>query len=276
MEPTLSKQSPLTVPLAIVVAGLLIAGAIFLSQSGDGAPRAGRSGESGAAAERAPEQTAALAIRPVAEEDHIRGNPDADIVFVEYSDTECPFCKRFHTVMKQVIDEYGKSGKVAWVYRHFPIINLHPKAPKEAEATECAAEQGGNAKFWEYIDRLFEITPANNGLDASELPKIADDIKLSRSQFEECLASDRHARRVESDYQDGVTGGANGTPYNVLILKSAPSALTRQTLLTLYEPYRDQRGLLPIHFSDDGLRISLGGAMPLNLLTQTINQLLKK
>lgn len=73
-----------------------------------------------------------------------------------------------------------------------------------------------------------------------------------------------------------MTGDANGTPYNVLILKRAPSALTRQTIRALYEPYRDQRGLLPINFSDDGLRISLDGAMPFNLLTQTINQLLKK
>ena len=270
------QPNTLTVPLAIVVAGLLIAGAIFLSKGGNETPQTERADKNALAANTTQEQTAALTIRPVTGDDHIRGNPNADIVIVEYSDTECPFCKRFHTTMQQIVAEYGKSGKVAWVYRHFPIVNLHPKAPKEAEATECAAELGGSAKFWEYIDRLFELTPANNGLDVSELPKIAVDVKLPRSQFESCLQSGKYANRVQSDYQDGVTSGANGTPYNVLILKRAPSVLTKQPLLALYAPFRDQRtGLLPISFSDDGVRVALSGAMPFDILKQTINHLLK-
>ncbi len=110
-----------------------------------------------------------LKLDPVTDKDHIAGNAQADIIIVEYSDTECPFCKKFHETMIQVMDEYGKSGKVAWVYRHFPLDALHKKARKEAEATECAAELGGNDKFWEYLNLMMKITPANDQLDLNLL-----------------------------------------------------------------------------------------------------------
>jgi protein-disulfide isomerase len=108
-------------------------------------------------------------IPPVTEKDFITGNPNAEIKIVEYSDTECPFSKRFHQTMIDIMKEQGPNGKVAWVYRYFPLDGLHQKARYEAEAVACAAEQGGNAKFWEYLDLLFKVTPSNDGLDASLL-----------------------------------------------------------------------------------------------------------
>ncbi len=89
----------------------------------------------------------AAAMRTVAKDrDHIRGNPDAPVTLVEYSDFECPFCKRFHPTVKRIVDEYG--GRVRWVYRHFPLDEIHPvKARREAAAAECAAELGGNDAF---------------------------------------------------------------------------------------------------------------------------------
>ena len=152
MEPIQAKN-PITIPIAIVIAGILVAGAIFLK------------GNSSEDVRTPPAPKVAMpplpsldtiTLKPIDEKrDHIRGNPNADIVFVEFSDTECPFCKRFHATMQQILAEFGKSGKVAWVYRQFPIVQLHSKAPKESEALECAAELGGNIKFWEYIDRVF-------------------------------------------------------------------------------------------------------------------------
>lgn len=112
-------------------------------------------------------------IKPISDQDHILGNPDAPVKVVEFADTECPFCKRFHPTMHQVIQEYGRSGQVAWVYRHFPIDEIHSKARKEATALECANELGGNTTFWQYTDRLYEITPSNNNLDLNELSRIA-------------------------------------------------------------------------------------------------------
>lgn len=154
-------------------------------------------------------------LLPVTSRDHIRGDADAPVKIIEFSDTECPMCKRFHPTLKRIMAEYP--GKVAWVYRQFPIDNIHPRALKEAEATECAAELGGNAKFWAYLDRLFEITPSNDQLDPAQLPRIATYVGLDRSKFELCLQSGRHAQRVAADVADALAAGAQGTPYSVVV-----------------------------------------------------------
>jgi protein-disulfide isomerase len=178
-------------------------------------------------------------IAPVTSGDRILGNPNADIVIVEYSDTECPFCKRFHQTLQQIMAEYGKDGKVAWVYRHFPIPSLHPKAPKEAEATECAAEQGGNTMFWKYIDKVYEITPSNNGLDPAQLPVIASELGLDVTAFNTCLSSGKMTAKVKAQYDEGVIAGARGTPYSVLITKDEKIPITQGAL-----PYENMKAIL--------------------------------
>jgi|SRR6185436_4627347 len=115
-------------------------------------------------------------MAPITPSDHSIGSLDADVVIVEYSDTECPFCKTIHPVLHEIVKQYG--GKVAWVYRHFPLDSIHPKTRKEAEATECAAELGGNEVFWAYLDKIFENTPANNGLDPRLLAIYFDELKV--------------------------------------------------------------------------------------------------
>lgn len=155
------------------------------------------------------------AMAPISDKDWIKGNRKADVFVVEYSDTECPFCKRVHPTLQRVVDEY--KGKVAWVYRHFPLTSIHPKAPKEAEATECAGELGGNDVFWKYLDRLFEVTPSNNGLDSAELPKIAEFVGLNKSKFEECLNSGKYAQKVKEQADDAIAAGGQGTPYNIIV-----------------------------------------------------------
>ena len=154
-------------------------------------------------------------MEPVTPRDHIRGNPAAPVKLVEFADTECPLCKRFHPALQRVVDDYP--GKVAWVFRHFPIAEIHPKAPKEHEATECAAELGGEAAFWAYLDRLYEITPSNDRFDPAELPRIAQHVGLERAPFEQCLRSGRHAARVAADVADARAAGAPGTPYSVIV-----------------------------------------------------------
>ena len=172
-------------------------------------------------AEERRRREAAGAVRPVDGEDHILGKPDAPVKLIEFSDFECPFCKRFHQTMKRIIDEYGKDGRVAWVYRHFPIDSIHSKARKEAQAAECANELGGNEAFWAYADRLFDVTPSNNRLDLALLPKIAEDIGLDRARFESCLEGDarggKYAAHIEADYRDASASGGSGTPYSLVI-----------------------------------------------------------
>lgn len=151
----------------------------------------------------------------LAKDDWYKGNKDAKITIVEFSDTECPFCKRFHVTMNQIIDEYG--DKVKWVYRHFPLTSLHPNAAKEAEATECAGDLGGNEGFWAFTDRLFEVTPSNNRFDIAELPNIAQDVGLNRKKFESCLESGKYAQKVKMQADQAVAAGGRGTPYSVLV-----------------------------------------------------------
>ena len=117
----------------------------------------------------------AMAGRPISAADHILGNLGSKVIVLEYSDLECPFCKIFHATMHRVLDS---NKEVAWVYRHYPIPQLHSKAVREAEASECAWEQGGNEAFWKYVDRIFQITPSNDRLDSLELFKIAEQIGL--------------------------------------------------------------------------------------------------
>lgn len=155
-------------------------------------------------------------FRPVDNaKDHIRGEKNAAVTIIEYSDTECPFCKRFHVTMQDVMNSY--KGKVRWVYRHFPLVQLHSKAPNEAAASECAYDQGGDDAFWKFIDRIYAITPSNDGLDPAELPKIATSIGLNKQKFETCLSSGKNTSKVQEDENDGITAGARGTPYSVII-----------------------------------------------------------
>jgi len=263
--------------MAIIVAGGLIAAAIFLGGRTDTVSTTEPQNET-AAALLPTAKPSALTLRAVDEtRDHIRGNPEADIVFVEFSDTECPFCKRFHFTMQEVMNEYGKSGKVAWVYRHFPIPALqgHENAPKQAEATECAAELGGNVAFWKVIDRMFEEVPLQGTLDMSLLPQFAGEAGLDSAQFTSCLESGRMQAEIQRDLDDGSTAGVSGTPYSTLVLRREVSEEERKALLTLMEPFRDSQGELLISFSTDRLRIGVSGALPADVLKNIVEILLK-
>lgn len=144
--------------------------------------------------------------------DHIRGNAAAAVSLIEYSDFECPFCKRFHDTPAAVLERHG--GRVNWVYRHFPLAFHDPVARREAVASECAAKLGGNEAFWKYTDALFRNTRSNGqGLaeGKSELT-IAAELGLKRDEFSRCLADPAMAKRVEEDIADGNAIGINGTP----------------------------------------------------------------
>lgn len=175
-------------------------------------------------AEEQRRREAASAVTPVDQEDHIFGDSSAPVKLIEFSDFECPFCKRFHKTMKRLMDEYGDDGRVAWVYRHFPLDSIHSKARKEAQAAECANELGGNEAFWAYADRIFEVTPSNNGLDLQKLPQLAEQIGLDRRKFEACLEGDarggKYAGHIEADLQDATTSGGTGTPFVLVVARN--------------------------------------------------------
>ena len=172
---------------------------------------------------------AALAqnVRPVsAQRDHILGDPDAAVSLIEYSDFECPFCKRFHPTAKELVAAYD--GKVNWVYRHFPLASHNPGAQKQAEATECAAALGGNDAFWRYADRIYERTRSNgNGFPLDGLVPLAEEIGLDGAEFRDCVESGRYAARVQEDYDEGSAAGISGTPGNILLNNATGEAVAR-------------------------------------------------
>lgn len=169
----------------------------------------------------------AAVVRPVSKNrDHVYGNPSAEVSLIEYSDFECPFCKRFHETAKQVVQAYG--GKVNWVYRHFPLGFHNPAAQREAEASECAAELGGNKAFWHYADLIYARTPSNGvGVPEDKLAEMAASIGLNRAKFTECLRSGRKTNRVNDDYIEGQAIGIRGTPGNVLRNNRTGAAVLR-------------------------------------------------
>lgn len=212
------------VPLAIIIGFGLVAGAIFLS--GNQTQQAGWVATGGTETpSQVIDEGTTDNVRPISAEDHIKGSLDAAVTIVEYSDFECPFCKRFHNTMNQVMDKYGDSGEVAWVYRQFPLDQLHPvKARAEAVSSECAAELGGNDAFWQFADRLMELTLSNNRTEIETvIPQIVREIGLDEADFQSCFESGRYDERIEADIQNAVETGGRGTPWSVVI---APNGKT--------------------------------------------------
>jgi len=172
-------------------------------------------------------------IPEVTNADHVRGDKNADIYLIEYSDFECPFCKRFHETAKQTLEEYD--GKVAWVYRHFPLDSLHPKARKEAEASECVFKLGGEDAFWKFADIIYDVTLSNNQLDLTKIPTYANQAGVDGQKVQDCLDSGEMKDKVDNQYKGGVQAGVSGTPGNFVVIKggsawAVPGAVPFETL----------------------------------------------
>jgi len=132
----------------------------------------------------------------------VRGGEKATVTIVEFSDYECPFCKRAEPTVQQVLKTYG--DKVRFVYRHYPL-EFHAKARPAAEAAECANAQG---KFWEFHDKVF----ASADLSETKLKAIAGEIGLDQAKFDECLAKKGGKDAVDKDMADASSVGVTGTP----------------------------------------------------------------
>ena len=149
-------------------------------------------------------QAEAYLSLPVSDRDHIRGNPSGAVTLVEYGDFQCPHCGRAYPIVEKLLQEMGDD--IRFVFRHFPLSQIHPDAQAAAEAAECAAAQG---KFWEMHDALYENQQA---LDEQSLVGYAADLELNVEQFQQELAGHTHLPRVREDFSSGVRSGVNGTP----------------------------------------------------------------
>ncbi|MFH1256351.1 MAG: thioredoxin domain-containing protein [Candidatus Diapherotrites archaeon] len=138
---------------------------------------------------------------------HVKGPADAKVTIVEFSDFQCPVCKTAHETVNRVLSEY--SGKIRFVYRHFPLGSIHPFASSAAEASECAAEQG---KFWEMYDKLFLEQPSWTSIGAEKFKEFARELNLDVAQFDSCVGSRKYSLKVQEDFALGVSVNMQGTP----------------------------------------------------------------
>jgi len=192
---------------AIVLAGVLIAGAILLK--GSGTPTT-----------QNPANNAVVvntAITPVSAQDRVAGNPQAKVTLVMYEDFQCPFCGKFFTDSEQTIrDTYVKNGNVQFVYRDFAFLG--PESTQAAQAAECAGDQG---KFWEYHDYLFTHQSGENqgAFSDPHLKSFAKTLGLDTTAFNQCLTSGKYAQAVANSKTEASKDGVTGTPKGFILVK---------------------------------------------------------
>ncbi len=211
----LYMKDNLLLPISIVVAGLIIGAGFYFSRT-PGTPLATPQGPNNP--EQIQKQADLMAsMREIDRNDHVLGDSDARIVLVEYSDPECAFCKMFHSTMLSLMDEYGKAGQLSWVYRHFPITEIHPNAFRKAEAMECIAALGDENKFWQFTNLMYERSAEDGSLALTELPKIAKEVGVDEAKMRVCMESGEMTARVEMDVNNAREMGFTGTPQSILI-----------------------------------------------------------
>lgn len=156
------------------------------------------------------------------EKDHYRGNKDAKVVLVEYSDYECPYCNRFHPTMVSLLKEH--ENDVVWVYRHFPL-SFHPNAQPLAEAAECVAKYGSEDAFWKFSDSVYEKMATGALYNSATDKTVSEETILSlavtsganRSQVKSCIDSHETAQIVKDDQAGGSKAGITGTPGTIVV-----------------------------------------------------------
>ena len=214
----------------LVLGGLLIVAAFFIGTMWTKIQTLEKTVKNGgtvagekAAAEATPAPTAKAEVTgetvgevvAVSDQDNIKGSKDAQIVLIEYSDFQCPFCSRFNPIMQQVMQEYG--DKVAWVYRHFPL-SFHAYAQELAEASECAAEQG---LFWEFADAAYAVEE----VDANTATTVATNIGLNMTDYNSCMDNGKYTQKVKDQASAGQKAGISGTPGTILMTKNGDKEL---------------------------------------------------
>lgn len=197
-------------PTAIVVGGALLAGLLFYggataknipASNGHNRPPSAQAPTTGDF--RLPNDT-----------DHVRGNPDAKVTIVEFSDFECPFCARLHPTLKQLTEE---NQNVKWVFRHFPLTSIHSQASGAAIASECIAKLGGNNAFWAFTDAAFLN---QHELGSTLYERLATEAGVNSSSFKACLLDRSIASEITEDGDEAVQSGGRGTPFAVVVSAS--------------------------------------------------------
>ncbi|OJI08760.1 MAG: hypothetical protein COV08_03085 [Candidatus Vogelbacteria bacterium CG10_big_fil_rev_8_21_14_0_10_49_38] len=192
------------VPIAIVIAGVLIAGALVFAGNSDGGAVSNSNSGHGRAQPSGE-------FRMPNDGDHVRGNPNAPIAVVEFSDLECPFCAQLHPTLSRLVEE---NEDVKWIYRHFPLSTIHSRALSAAVASECIAQLGGNDAFWKFTDVAF----ANQRqLGDAWYQTQALSFGIDAKAFASCVNDKGVVADIQMDLDEATSAGGRGTPYVVVI-----------------------------------------------------------
>ncbi len=205
-------------PLAIIFGCIIIAGAIYMSHNTNTEVLEKKEVKKETKKEKE-EFKKTDYVRKVDDKDHVKGAKDAKVTIIEYTDFECPYCKKFHNTMKEVLSE---ESDVKLIFRQFPLDSLHPKnARKAAEASECVDKLGGNEAFWKFANEYFSTTKTNDRWNIDdELEKIVKISGVDKSEFDKCYLNNEFKDKVQKDVDNAIKTGGRGTPWSILITKS--------------------------------------------------------
>lgn len=256
-ESTRPQPQSLATPISVIVAGFMIASAIYVSntQTGYLAGRAGTTAQNNNAA--APSAVQPGAAQPAAaadpeptedpnatytvsvDDDPVLGDANAPITLIEFSDYRCPFCERFHTdAFPQIKKNYIDTGKAKFIYRD---LSIHPpQSDDAAAAAHCAADQG---KYWDYHGKLFTQFSAGDSFDASTLKKYAGELGLNQASFDSCFDGGKYKDEVSKDYSDARAVTATGTP-TMFVGKSTANGSIQAFKLVGAQDYADFAALI--------------------------------
>lgn len=196
------KKLELSPSISILLAGVLIAGAIIFVNLNANAASAPAGDDS------LPGNTKVAA--PTAE-DHILGSPTAPIVLIEYLDFQCVYCSMVHPTLKRIVEE--SNGQVAWVMRHLPLESIHPEARPSGLAAECIAEQLGNAGWWAFAD---DMMANQKGMGTARYLNVAAQLGVDTPKYLSCVSSGRYNQKIDEQSAQAQVAGAQGTPYTVV------------------------------------------------------------
>lgn len=229
-------KAKLLLPISILLAAVLISGTIIYTKSPSKSLAGQNNGQLAAAGQQAgnpPSGSGKVSV----DDDPVLGNKNAPLTLVEFSDYECPFCKRsFDQLLPDLKKNYIDTGKLKLVYRDFPL-SFHANAHKEAEAADCARDQGDDTTYFKFHDQIFIQTTSNGtGIALTQLPIIAKNIGLDVAKFQQCLDSGKFKNEVDKDIADGTAAGVSGTP-SWFVGKSNSSGTIDGTLIVGAQPF---------------------------------------
>lgn len=225
----MDKSEPaslVSTPIAIIIGSVLISLSILISGGAVSIKGFNARGTGVAAADptapAAPADPAAPAEPTTAtvsvDDDPVLGDPNAPVTIVEFSDYECPFCKRhFDQTYPQLKTDYIETGKVKLVFRDLPLSFHDPLATKEAIAANCAREQGNDETYFKMHNALFSTTTSNgSGMTMDQLYGLAGKVGIDQTAFKTCIDADKYKDEVQKDISDAGKAGASGTPSFVI------------------------------------------------------------